>query len=549
MGSAGSDKNKKMNDSDIKLALANISNFGDTDIFPFTIERHVFKDEESEIVKLIKEIDSNFRNKLNDDEPSNLNTCSPIGYTGYRWATQVDPIWNAYYLSLVISLAKDIEDHRIPKKLNQVFSYRFKPDNSLGSLFDMEINWRKFQEISLETIESSDYSYVVSCDIADFYTRIYHHRLENELLSLPTIGDKAKKINALLQKFSNGTSYGLPIGGPASRILAELALNRTDKTLQIKGIHFTRFVDDYFLYARSLEEAHSILNFIAIILLKNEGLALQKYKTLILTKSEFSKLIILKIKAETDDKNEEVRSKFMSLPIRYDPYSPTAKEDYKRLQKELNQFDIISLLNQEIRKSKIHQQFSKRLLKAFKYITNDQAVSNAFIAICNNLDIFYPIFNQIIISVLDNLERLSGESKEVIKNTLYKLIETDSYIIQVELNASYLVRLISHFEGLKSQQLLNILYDSKFPNSPLIRSLVMQSMIRWKATFWLSDKKPNFSTMNKWERRIFIIGCELILKDEGEHWIRAHKKGFSKLELIILEWAKSKKSTNWNQSL
>lgn len=538
-----------MTESDIKLALANISNFGDTDIFPFTLERHVFKDNEDKIVALIKEIDNNFWNRINDDDPSNINTCSPIGYTGFRWATQVDPIWNAYYLSLVISLAEDAENHRIPVDLNQVFSYRFNPDTSSGSLFDLDINWRTFQEVSLETVENNDYKYIVTCDIADFYTRIYHHRLENELLSLPNIGNKAKKINTLLQKISNGTSYGLPIGGPASRILAELALNRTDKSLQIQGIHFTRFVDDYFLYAESLEKAHSILNFIANTLLKNEGLALQKYKTLILTKSEFSKLVKLKIRAETDDKNEEIRSKFMSLPIRYDPYSPTAKEDYKRLQKELNQFDIIALLNQEIRKSKIHQQFSKRLLKAFKYITNDKAVSNAFIAICNNLDIFYPIFNQIIISALDNIDRLTIESRNVIKETLYRLIEKDSYIIQVELNASYLVRLLSQFEGLKSQQLLNKLYENKFPNSPLIRSLVMQSMIKWNATFWLSDKKSNFSTMNKWERRVFIIGCELILKDEGDHWLRAHKKGFSKLELIIHEWAKSKKLTNWIQSL
>ena len=48
----------------------------------------------------------------------------------------------------------------------------------------------------------------------------------------------------------------------------------------------------------------------------------------------------------------------MSLPIRYDPYSPTADEDYKNIKKELGQFDILDLLNEELRKTRIHQQFS-----------------------------------------------------------------------------------------------------------------------------------------------------------------------------------------------
>ena len=37
-----------------------------------------------------------------------------VGYTSFRWVTQIDPIWNAYLLGLVLSIAPAIEAERIP---------------------------------------------------------------------------------------------------------------------------------------------------------------------------------------------------------------------------------------------------------------------------------------------------------------------------------------------------------------------------------------------------------------------------------------------------
>jgi hypothetical protein len=79
----------------------------------------------------------------------------------------------------------------------------------------------------------------------------------------------------------------LPVGGPASRLLAELVLNNVDKLLRSEGVRFCRFVDDYRIFCASKEEAYERLILISDKLF-NEGLSLQKNKTRILTMKEFT---------------------------------------------------------------------------------------------------------------------------------------------------------------------------------------------------------------------------------------------------------------------
>ncbi|MBK8286411.1 MAG: RNA-directed DNA polymerase [Ahniella sp.] len=116
---------------------------------------------------------------------------------------------------------------------------------------------------------------MILCDISDFYSRIYHHRVENALKWLNVKPDVVKRIVEVLQVFSGTVSYGLPVGGPASRLLAEISLNSVDKLLRGEGIRFCRFVDDYRIFCDSKEEAYQRLIFLSEKLF-NEGLSLQK---------------------------------------------------------------------------------------------------------------------------------------------------------------------------------------------------------------------------------------------------------------------------------
>jgi hypothetical protein len=129
--------------------------------------------------------------------------------------------------------------------------------------------------------------YVVSCDISEFYPRLNHHRLENALKQLRLKSDQPFKIMEFLSNFSRTYSFGIPIGGPAARLLSELLLNQIDLLLRLDGIQFCRFADDYHLFCDSYEDAFRSLVYLSEKLLLNQGLQLQKAKTRIMSGQEF----------------------------------------------------------------------------------------------------------------------------------------------------------------------------------------------------------------------------------------------------------------------
>ena len=173
-------------------------------------------------------------------------------------ATQIDPLWNAYLLALVIEIAPDLEAARVPRSDNVAFSYRFRPSTKKATLFDADLGWGSFQRTALEKAE--DHDVILSTDISDFYPRIYHHRLENALNDATQNIEVVRRILFILAKLTPGeVSFGLPVGGHAARVLAEILLNRTDRLLQTDGINYCRFVDDYYIFADSRHKSQAAL--------------------------------------------------------------------------------------------------------------------------------------------------------------------------------------------------------------------------------------------------------------------------------------------------
>jgi hypothetical protein len=104
-----------------RRAIANTVRYGDTDIFPLPFENHVFHDMANETVALLNELHANFSDWLARHPPAHDGTLAPVSYTGFRWATQLDPLWNLYFLSLVLSISQEIEDQRVSKLEKCVF--------------------------------------------------------------------------------------------------------------------------------------------------------------------------------------------------------------------------------------------------------------------------------------------------------------------------------------------------------------------------------------------------------------------------------------------
>ena len=99
---------------------------GDTDVFPFPFENHIFHDTPDPVVSLLAEIPNDVNKAIQQLPLYNVSMLSANGYNGFRWATQIDPIWNVYLLGLVLELAPAIEALRIAASDEVVFSYRYQ---------------------------------------------------------------------------------------------------------------------------------------------------------------------------------------------------------------------------------------------------------------------------------------------------------------------------------------------------------------------------------------------------------------------------------------
>lgn len=131
-------------------------------------------------------------------------------------------------------IANDLEAARVPKRFHRVFSYRIKR-NVDGQLYDPDCNFDTFQDQLREECTADPSSWIVVADIADFYSRIYHHRLENSLRTATSNNQHVTAIMSFLSQWRFSVSYGLPVGPAATRILAEVTLSDVDSALAAEG--------------------------------------------------------------------------------------------------------------------------------------------------------------------------------------------------------------------------------------------------------------------------------------------------------------------------
>lgn len=514
-------------------AVKNIAEKGDTDVFPFPVENHVLHDKPLAVVELLERIATDFDGNLERTPVTRHSSLAPVGYAGYRWATQIDPLWNAYLLSLVVSMAPDIEAARIHPDEQTVFSYRYESGYSDG-LFKVD-GWRAFQDRCNELADQ--HAYIVSVDIADFYSRIYHHRLENALRDIDDQSyARTKQIMTILTKLSDGTSYGLPVGGNAARLLSELVLDRVDKLLlaEANAGEFCRYADDYRFFVNDLQSAHRCIGMLSEKLMRNEGFSLQKAKTRIMTSAEYQLVMEPLQHAEPG-----TAGKFLGLRLHFDPYSTTASEDYERMMAQVAEFDVLGLLRDEITKGRIHVNLTRKLVGALRYM-DESSRAQAVVSLLENVDTLAPIIPQVMLSVRHCIDDLDDAVKDRVVTMVRELIETNHYIAKNDLNLAYMVRVLAGHRTRENERLLIRLYGSAHgygtQPAPNIQRDIILTLARWRVKYWLSERKHSFGTDHVWVRRAFRV-ANYALGDEGQHWRKANRAHSDSFDSIVQQWA------------
>ncbi len=363
--------------------------------------------------------------------------------------------------------------------------------------------------------------------------------MENALKKATKNSKAVTCIIKILKILSGGASYGLPVGGPAARLLSEILLNRNDRLLQSRGIRFCRFVDDYCLFSNNKEEAYSQLIYLCSLLLENEGLTLQKSKTRILTGLEFWQESPYHESDSPESPDEISRHSFLRLHLHFDPYSDTAVEDYEALKGQLAQFDIIGMLSMEMQKTRISESITRKLVKAIKLlppVSQDQAIRS----LVENFPVLYPIFPTVLMSIRDVLPDLDKTTRELVFYTIRRLISTSSFICSVPVNMAYAIRILSYDKSEESDTILINVYDKT--QSIMIKKDIIIILAQHDADYWISTMIKHYNSVTQWEKRALLI-ASYILEDEGSHWRDKIKQTLSTFDKLVMYWASKTKQS------
>lgn len=260
----------KLREESYRWAIAHLFKESDTDLFPRPLELSIINELEEELIGDLVDIDL-----TNYKWQAARRFIVPKEDLAYRNATQLHPIDSILLAGIIYEYGHLIEARRAGE--NTVFSYRFNPITD-GTLYANKNAWNKFWKACQEEIAevrrtrdeeddesqfeytlTSDYPFVVTCDISDFYNQIYLHTIENQLIDCGFPNAVKNAIKSLLVHLNENSSRGLPIGPHSTHLLAEMSLIPVDNSLNFQGIHFKRYVDDVVFFCRTEKEARIIV--------------------------------------------------------------------------------------------------------------------------------------------------------------------------------------------------------------------------------------------------------------------------------------------------
>jgi hypothetical protein len=280
-------------------------------------------------------------------------------------------------------------------------------------------------------------------------------------------------------------------------------------------------------------------------LFENQGLSLQKSKTRIMTASEFRNTspIFISDDEEQSEKEGELaadahsRSKrLLRFSLRFDPYSPTADEDYEKLKEEIRHFDILGLLKNELAKSRVHVALSRKIVAAIRYL-DGSAKDDAVLSIIHNCDILYPIFSSVLIMMDQVYKELSDSAKKELIEKIIGLIRSGSHVFRVDVHLCFALRVLQHCHTEEVQQLLQDIYNSS--QSDIVKRDIILIMFLWQDWYWLSDLRNKYRQLSAAEKKALLVSS-YTLKDEGKHWRQHIKKELNPFESFIVNWAGSR---------
>lgn len=515
----------RLQTASLDWALAHALRHGDTDVFPAPFEYAAIEHDWANVRASLEGADA-----LQWTTRPQRILLSPKARNGFRVITQLDPLDFLVFAALVRELAGDLEARRVSVDDGRVFSYRTAPLAD-GQLFTRDVGYREFLAACRAKIQADpSIQFVAVTDIADFYGRIYHHRLENALHTATTRGNHVRAIMRLLSGWNGTESFGIPIGGAPSRLLAETTLADVDEALLAAGIDFIRFNDDYRLFGDSYERSYRAIASLAETLYRNHGLTLQPQKTEILTLDHFNnRFLVTPLDRELDSLLDRFQGLAAELGLS-DWYEPIEYEELTEDQREaIDSLNLKELFLEELQKPEPELPIVKFVLRRLSQLGDDSLVDSIF----QGLEKLHPVLPDIC-RYVQGLRHLRAEDRHSLGARMLKLLQ-GSVVSELPYHRMWILDLFVH-----SHEWGN---DSKFFNmyateadSACRRNLIL-AMGRARQAHWFQSQWRALFDQPHWPRRALLAAASCMAADARRHWYRSVEPQLDVLERAIVRWA------------
>lgn len=134
------------------------------------------------------------------------------------------------------------------------YSYGFRPNRDCHTAMNKVLEYL-----------NDGFEWVIDLDIEKYFDTVNHDKLISILREQVNDSHTLHLIRKFLQAgvMDNGlissTTIGVPQGGPLSPILSNIYLDKLDKELEMRGLHFVRYADDCNIFVKSDVSANRVM--------------------------------------------------------------------------------------------------------------------------------------------------------------------------------------------------------------------------------------------------------------------------------------------------
>ena len=513
----------KLSEQELEHAFAAINHHGYSAMLPEPIEWVNIQNKWKEVKDYIKELD------LDTYEPYKpMKIFAPKNRANIRIVHLLYPQDLIIYTALVLIVKNDIEAQRLPKKSQRVFSYRVDTSRA-DRLYDTRGTHDSYLDQLQKKSHKPNIKFIGIADIADFYPRIYQHRLENVLQTVATAQrgiDVARVlVKKLISNLMERNSYGIPVGPYASRILAEAVLIDVDSYLYSNNINFVRWVDDYNIFCKSEYETQSNIFRLGEWLFSNHGLTLQSAKTKILPTRKYIKEVLAKPDEDLRDRDSAVallKKVHTSYQDEGDIEEELDEEEIQNVLEQLQSFDLCSTLRKSISDTDlVDYEIVNYVLTRLPRIPGvpEKLKHEVLDLVIENAELLYPLSEQIAKYVVSFTNLSKTEKKKIAKKLLNPLISKRNP--PPVYYAMWMLYVFSTSEDWNHVKDIITIYQNS--TSDVVKRYAALAIAKGGTRSEALVIKDDLGAASDMLRLAILEASQKLGKDERKHWKLAHQ--------------------------